>query len=107
MGIKGTAHPSASQPLSLASVISHSGSLYHCLPLFFLPFLLFFRIFPPLSLLPSLAASTLSSSTRASHIRVSPSEFAQGRLEVVAVQTELKHEVRLSRLSQSGDAGLW
>lgn len=44
MGIKGTAHPSASQPLSLCSVISFAGSLYLCLsfPFFFI-FCCFFR----------------------------------------------------------------
>lgn len=38
MGIKGTAHPSASQPLSLCSVISFAGSLYLCLSFSFFSF---------------------------------------------------------------------
>lgn len=38
MGIKGTAHPSASQPLSLCSVISFTGSLYLCLSFSFFSF---------------------------------------------------------------------
>lgn len=38
MGIKGTAHPSASQLLSLCSVISFAGSLYLCLSFSFFSF---------------------------------------------------------------------
>lgn len=50
MGIKGTAHPSASQPLSLCSVISFAGSLYLCLSFSFFSFSAasFALRFPPL-----------------------------------------------------------
>lgn len=49
MGIKGTAHPSASQPLSLCSVILFTGSLYHSHSSSFFPTL--FHFFQPIIVL--------------------------------------------------------